>query len=664
MHIKQLFEIIEKRINLYLDLIVKIKFYIAVTILSLCISSNLQYKEVFSQIKNDNFTLILWYLTFFCFINVFGFYFALSVFDQRNKLINYFPQDYTDWLRNSSAQQNKILPREIFAFKKIREYNLGKSFIYRFLYCIDFDIFYIGSMVLFTKLMIQNNFIEIYLLVSIPAVFYSNFMNLYRLRPIAQKIKIIFYTLFIIFSIFLTTSSRLILSGTPFLILFFLTVIIFAYEDIKIYISQKIILMCFTLMFFFSYFNDNSELDYSEQTYNKQSLSEFFENWIRNFNTSHGDTIPLIFVAAEGGGIRGASWTTLTLRELQTQNSNFKESLFSLSGVSGGGVGSCLYLATCNYNVSDHAIKKILSHDHLSKTVSAYLFRAPFQNFIPYPIKFFDRNEVLENSWSESINEYTGLNHFTFNVNSFYDLTTFTNPALFLNCTIAETGHKAIYSNVSFNKIFNQMDQVIDIHDLTEGKDIKLKSAALLTARFPGITSGALIKSEVGSVHITDGGYIDNSGIETCIQLITSLKSDITNVELGKNITIKPYIIFLQNSDPYIADLPKEPYRFLHEIRQFSGSFYNSWGQSTKQKIDLYKNILPDNGITFISLSLQRSPFGIQKKEDRPTYPLGWQITMDKVNEMADRSKSVTSKFDAKNNQDLLNLYKELDKLK
>ena len=214
-------------------------------------------------------------------------------------------------------------------------------------------------------------------------------------------------------------------------------------------------------------------------------MSQYFSKWLEKVEPSKGDTIPMILVAAEGGGIRGASWTLLSLRALEAQSINFPKNIFAFSGVSGGSVGSCVYLSTINQNVQDHSLKKILGFDHLSKTTGALLFRTPIQKCIPFPIKILDRNYVLENSWESSIREYTNSNKFDKYVNELYNKEVFTLPAIFLNCTVAETGQKAIYSNLAFSQYKSGLDNIIDIHTLTEGKDIKLKSAALLSARFP-----------------------------------------------------------------------------------------------------------------------------------------------------------------------------------
>ena len=65
-----------------------------------------------------------------------------------------------------------------------------------------------------------------------------------------------------------------------------------------------------------------------------------------------------------------------------------------------------------------------------------------------------------------------------------------------------------------------------------------------------------------------------------------------------------------------------------------------------------------------IPLSLQRAPFGIQKEDDRPVYPLGWQISKEKIDNIETLSKIVADKYSKWTNTDLLKLYKELENLK
>ena len=112
--------------------------------------------------------------------------------------------------------------------------------------------------------------------------------------------------------------------------------------------------------------------------------------------------VPVLYVAAAGGGIRAAYWTTRVLEELSLQLSrDFDCSLFALSGVSGGSLGVAAYVAVNR----DHGVTRVeaaastpgdagaaatpyrasrtLGQDFLSPAVAGLLFYDALQRVIP-----------------------------------------------------------------------------------------------------------------------------------------------------------------------------------------------------------------------------------------------------------------------------------------
>jgi hypothetical protein len=84
------------------------------------------------------------------------------------------------------------------------------------------------------------------------------------------------------------------------------------------------------------------------------ALSEF----IKRRQASGGKK--LVIIATEGGGIRAAYWTTAILSKLQDQDSRFRDSVFAISGVSGGTVGAAVWVAMqrlaidCSHKMEDN----------------------------------------------------------------------------------------------------------------------------------------------------------------------------------------------------------------------------------------------------------------------------------------------------------------------
>ena len=116
-------------------------------------------------------------------------------------------------------------------------------------------------------------------------------------------------------------------------------------------------------------------------------------------------------------------------------------------------------------------------------------------------------------------------------------------PSLLLNGTLAESGQKAITSNLQLDpRYFKNVVSTLDVL----GTDVPLKTAASLCSRFPIVTNGGLIQKDtlVGNGrkqryggHVVDGGYFDNSGVETCIQLLNNLVPSIRRLDTTERVT-------------------------------------------------------------------------------------------------------------------------------
>ncbi len=70
----------------------------------------------------------------------------------------------------------------------------------------------------------------------------------------------------------------------------------------------------------------------------------------------------------------------------------------------------------------------------------------------------------------------------------------------------------------------------VDFHDLI-GSDLRLATAITNAARFPLVTPPGRLQGADGERlgHILDGGYFENSGMETLIDVLLALRSEIKN---------------------------------------------------------------------------------------------------------------------------------------
>ena len=101
-----------------------------------------------------------------------------------------------------------------------------------------------------------------------------------------------------------------------------------------------------------------------------------------------------------------------------------------------------------------------------------------------------------------------------------------------MNTTEVDFGRRRIIAPFVFGRNFRTDAQFLP---LTENYDIPVSAAAVASARFPWLTPAAWFwgkgeaaippaKSETARLHIVDGGYFENSGVATAIEIIDRLQ--------------------------------------------------------------------------------------------------------------------------------------------
>lgn len=296
-----------------------------------------------------------------------------------------------------------------------------------------------------------------------------------------------------------------------------------------------------------------------------------------------GEPVPLFIIATAGGGIRAAYWTATILEVLERasgaaaikdQNAGAGNSgaadgplrhlLFAISGVSGGSVGAAAYVAA----VHDHYMHgapveptMYLKGDVLAPGLASLAFIDIPSNFLP-DFGQIDRGEALERGFEEASipkdakDDPKGLLSHSF-LSFFPQIGSSKQPvpwrpALLLNATHQETGRRIITSNLKI-----EPDVFIDSYDAlrTLGSDLRLSTAAHNSARFTYISpAGDLISRQGASstLHgfVIDGGYFENYGAETAIELAHEAIDAIQRID---GATIRPVILQI-SSDPTVKE--------------------------------------------------------------------------------------------------------------
>jgi hypothetical protein len=275
----------------------------------------------------------------------------------------------------------------------------------------------------------------------------------------------------------------------------------------------------------------------------------------------NGNGYPVYIVAAQGGGIYAAAQAVQFLTKLHTTCERFAQHLFAISGVSGGSVGAAFYAAlTDQFKPTTDQCRSIAEigigapqtepmkkaqqaafelvrndYDLLSPLVASALFPDFAQRFFAPPVPALSRARALEQS-IEAAWEATATKLFNGNGGDAMKKGVMASwnpggikPALFFNTTEVGSGRRRIIAPFGFKH-----DYLTDalLFPLAENSDIPLSAAAVASARFPWLSpagwfwgkAGPAAKSEKTKFHVVDGGYFENSGVTTAVEIINRLQ--------------------------------------------------------------------------------------------------------------------------------------------
>jgi predicted chitinase len=312
-----------------------------------------------------------------------------------------------------------------------------------------------------------------------------------------------------------------------------------------------------------------------------------FDDWLKQpdrvAEAARIGEYPVFIVSAQGGGIYAAHNAAKFLARMQDLCPTFRRHLFAVSSVSGGSVGAAVFAAALNADSSatvSHAdpaqacpriaaflagtgreqvdtpgpveerVESILTTDFLAPLTAGFLFTDFTQNFLPFSFPIFDRARFLEYTLENAADraaksESSRVGPPNLLKSDYQSHWTPGNelPALLLNATDVGSGKRVVFSPFDIDESHPKGSDLCIFADLNrhgEGADAKVESstlhiplsaAAFISARFPWVTPAATVKlkndciTENRVAHLVDGGYIDNSGLETALSLIGKIRN-------------------------------------------------------------------------------------------------------------------------------------------
>jgi hypothetical protein len=322
--------------------------------------------------------------------------------------------------------------------------------------------------------------------------------------------------------------------------------------------------------------------------------------------------LPLILVATQGGGIRAAYWTVKGLDAI-TAGPCRRQMIFAISGASGGSVGATVWVGAGDrpadidagmWKSAADQISSLSATNAITENLAALLFRDFPVGFTGIHPRFRDRARIMEAAWEK---EAPALNRRfdTIRDSQGHDWW----PHLLLNasdvsraCRILITTLPLAMTTGAPKDPLNPQDcnrrtarhgrdafalGTLDARLLTVGKEpckegedapptamwaIRASTAAHLSARFFYVSpSGGFVvchparvaggKPVTHRVQVVDGGYRDNTGLSTLVEMWRPLGQAVErhNQKAGSGPKIRPMIVEVDNHyrSGSVADSPR-----------------------------------------------------------------------------------------------------------
>lgn len=373
---------------------------------------------------------------------------------------------------------------------------------------------------------------------------------------------------------------------------------------------------------------------------NRKTIVNQFNSWFtdykKNINmqltkTKLPDKYPVVFICAEGGALRTGAYTSLFLTSLNAKlekenNVDFKRSIFAMSGVSGGAVGLGLYNALTfesNHPISSEKSiqmsRSFFQRDSLSPIIGKMLFGDFLNLFIPWHIDLFDRSIALEKSWEKSYQSSVGENQENIFSRSFVAKKPKLHQPLFIiNTTEVESGLQCWISNlVPDSLMFNNQRDLL----AQKVNKINYSTAINFSTRFPLFSPAAKIGNSnlQPRLHYLDGGYIENTGSASMLEVLELLKS---KSKYFKEIT--PIVITLLFSE---EDKISPSIRFGNELSEVLNAVTSIRSGNSKINRFKIKQFLDNNGSGFVI----DAPLTAKEK----TAPMNWVLSAQSIDNIS-----------------------------
>jgi hypothetical protein len=344
-----------------------------------------------------------------------------------------------------------------------------------------------------------------------------------------------------------------------------------------------------------------------------QSVHETFLSWVDRLHFDSAKhqkdlavglkpAVPMVFVSTAGGGIRASYWTALALQCMfesannrtcgePTPETDPRRFFFAASGVSGGSVGLADYVAHVVSGERRVDWPAVHAGDDEASSMLAWLFFTDLPSALISRTGGSDRAEMLERTWERSWEDGALARRL-----GTADAITKNGPPvplLLLNGTRVQDGCRLISSNLDMSAVAGLPDTTNlvsdcltirpfrdrgaqsgwtfgaseDLHALLCDSDVRLSTAALLSARFPWASPSGRVppcdarKDSLTPANVVDGGYFDTSAAGTIVELWNALQPVVQTFNARQDYCVAPLLVELDNHYAgYPAPVPTRPW--------------------------------------------------------------------------------------------------------
>jgi len=384
------------------------------------------------------------------------------------------------------------------------------------------------------------------------------------------------------------------------------------------------------------------------------ALGSYFLEWWDELASRDGGSgpLPVVIVAADGGGIRAAYWTAIVLGELEDRSTAnpvpFSRHVFAISGVSGGSLGAATFAAIAAQRLVlpppsparswVQEADAVLGRDFLSPTMANALFPDLLQRFVPVPL-FDDRAISLEQSWERAWGaaHVQGRSAFSAPFHSLWVVSPHSVPLLFLNGTVVESGQRSIMDPLATAPHADEPFSSTLRAGQVLGTQLPLSTAVLLSARFTYVSPAGLLGTggpdRNARQRIVDGGYFDNSGGVTAQEIMRAISTAHRERTRAAPATrpMRLILIHIRNSPPnprparFTTSVLPEGYVWLSETLSPVHALLNTGPARAGQIMSYLNGSAGSDELTFYDIKLYR---------DRTDLPLGWALSCAVQQEM------------------------------